>query len=115
MAEKVPPPPSEQSRPWPCAGPRAAESEPWQSLEVHMPEDPSICVDVTSNTAVHLDFADVWYYSLKVWLHWTEDGHPHTLYIQHYRLHQADHGSQPHSQWGPLRLLFHLRLTSPMS
>ena len=79
MAEKVLPPPSEQSRPWPCAGPRAAERESWQSLEVHLPEDPSICVDVTSNTAVHLDFADVWYYSLKVWLHWTEGGHPYTL------------------------------------
>ena len=103
MAEKVLPPPSEQSRPWPCAGPRAAERESWQSLEAHLPEDPSICVDVTSKTAAHFDFADVLYYSLKVWLHWTEDGHPHTLYIQHHRLHQADHGSQPHSQWGPLK------------
>ena len=97
MAEKVLPPPSEQSRPWPCAGPRAAERESWQSLEAHLPEDPSICVEITSKTAAHFDFADVLYYSLKVWLHWTEDGHPHTLYIQHYRLHQADHGSQPHS------------------
>ena len=68
MAEKVLPPPSEQSRPWPCAGPR----------EVHLPENPSY-VDVTSKTAVHWDFADVWYYSLKVWLHWTEGGHPYTL------------------------------------
>ena len=41
MAEKVLPPPSEQSRPWPCAGPRAAERESWQSLEAHLPEDPS--------------------------------------------------------------------------
>ena len=44
-------------------GPRAAERESWQSLEVHLPEDPSICVDVTSHTAVPLDFADVWYYT----------------------------------------------------
>ena len=66
-------------------------------------DDPSICVDVTSKTAAHFDFDDVLYYSLKAWLHWTEDGQPHTLYIQHYRLHQADHGSQPHSQWGPLK------------
>ena len=28
----------------------------------------------------------------------------HSLYIQHYRLHQADHASTPHNQWGPLKL-----------
>ena len=104
MAEKVLPAPSERSRPWSCAGPRAAEQESWQSLEAHLPADPSICVDVTSKTAAHFGFSDVLYYSLKIWLHWTEDGQPHTLYIQHYRLHQADHGSQLHSDWGPLKL-----------
>ena len=35
MAEKVLPPSSGQSRPWPCAGPRA-ERESWQSLEAHV-------------------------------------------------------------------------------
>ena len=103
MADTVLPPPAEQVRPWYCAGPRAAESEAWQSLEVSLPDDPSICVDVTSQVAAHFDFPDVSYYSLKVWLHWTEEGHPYTLYIQHYRLHQADHGSPPHTQWGPLK------------
>ena len=29
--EKVQPSPSERSRPWPCAGPKAAEQESWQS------------------------------------------------------------------------------------
>ena len=90
-------------RPWYCAGPRAAESETWQSLEVSLPDDPSICVDVTPLVAAHFDFPDVSYYSLKVWLHWTEEGHPYSLYIQHYRLHQADHGSSPHTQWGLLK------------
>ena len=65
MAEKVLLPPGERSRPWPCAGPRAAAQESWQSLEAHLPEDPSVCVDVTSRTATHFDFADVSYYSLR--------------------------------------------------
>ena len=68
MAEKVQPSPSERSRPWPCAGHRAAEQESWQSLEAHLPADPSICVDVTSKTAAHFGFSDVSYYSLKIWL-----------------------------------------------
>ena len=103
MADTVLPPPAEQVRPWYCTGPRAAESETWQSLEVSLPDDPSICVDVTPLVAAHFDFPDVSYYSLKVWLQWTEEGHPYSLYIQHYRLHQADHGSSPHTQWGLLK------------
>ena len=47
MADPVLPPPAEQVRPWYCAGPRAAESETWQSLAVSLPDDPSIPVDVT--------------------------------------------------------------------
>ena len=103
MADTVLPPPAEPVRPWYCTGPRAAESETWQSLAVALPEDPSICVDVTPLVAAHFDFQDVSYYSLKVWLQWTEEGHPYSLYIQHYRLHQANHGSSPHMQWGPLK------------
>ena len=59
MAEKVQPSPSKRSRPWPCTGPGAAEQESWQSLEAHLPADPSICVYVTSKT-----FSDVSYCSL---------------------------------------------------
>ena len=80
-------------------GPRAAERESLAVIGVHQPEDPSICVDVSSNTAVHLDFADVWYYSLKVWPHWTEDGHPQPC-TSALPADQADRG-EPHSQWGP--------------
>ena len=49
------------------------------------------------------DFQDVSYYSLKAWLQWTEEGQHCSLYIQHYRLHHADHSSTPHSQWGILK------------
>ena len=104
MADPVLPPPTEQMRPWYCAGPRAAESETWQSLAVSLPDDPSIPVDVTPLVAAHFDSQDVSYYSLKAWLQWTEEGQHYSLYIQHYRLHQADHASTPHNQWGPLKL-----------
>ena len=103
MAVPVPPPPTEQMLPWYCAGPRAAESETWNSLAVSLPDDPSIPVDVTPLVAAHFDFQDVSYYSLKAWLQWTEEGQHCSLYIQHYRLHHADHSSTPHNQWGILK------------
>ena len=76
MADTVLPPPAEQVRPWYSAGPRAAESETWQSLAVSLPDDPSIPVDVTPLVAAHFDFQDVSYYSLKAWLQWTEEDNP---------------------------------------
>ena len=103
MAVPVPPPPAEQMLPWYCAGPRAAESETWNSLAVSLPDDPSIPVNVTPLVAAHFDFQDVSYYSLKAWLQWTEEGQHCSLYIQHYRLHHADHSSTPHYQWGILK------------
>ena len=61
MADTFLPPPAEQVRPWYSAGPRAAESETWQSLAVSLPDDPSIPVDVTPLVAAHFDFQDVSY------------------------------------------------------
>ena len=95
---------TEQMLPWYCAGPCAADSETWNSLAVSQPDDPSIPVDVTPLVAAHFDFQDVSYYSLKAWSQWTEEGqHCSLLFIQHYRLHHADHSSTPHSQWGILK------------